>query len=316
MPLVKLARDRLLASIPTLIAVSLIVFFLARATSIDPVVQILGQTASSADRAQLAQQLGLNDSLIAQYWRWLTDAVRGDLGESFFTHLSVSTTIMERLSVTLSIVAVATLLAVVVGVGLGIVGATRPGSFVDNVLSTGIISGLALPSFWLAMLLALFFGVQLGWFPAVGFVPIGEDFVGWLRTVTLPAVALAVPAGAVFARQMRSSLIETLDKDYVVTLLARGVNPRRILFSYAVKNALVPLLSVVSIQVAIMIGASFVVETVFGIQGLGTYLIDAIVKGDYPALEGAALAVGLVVIIVNFVVDIAYGVANPKVRPQ
>ncbi|SDI30866.1 peptide/nickel transport system permease protein [Sinosporangium album] len=314
--MIKFVVGRLLSALPTLLLVSVFVFLLIHATPIDPVAQILGEGASSEAKAQLAEQLGLGRPVAEQYVSWLVSAVQGDLGASLYTSLSVSESIGDSIGITLSLAIAGMAVALIVGIPLGVLGALRPGTVADRLLTVVVAAGLAVPSFWLALLLALVFAVNLGWFPVIGYTPLFEDPVGWLMGLVLPSLALGVHTAAVIARQVRSAMIEALDSSYVQTLLARGVKRGAIVLRYATKNAMVPVLAVVAIQMSVLVAVSFVIERIFAIPGLGTLLMDSVVRADYPVLQGTIVVVAVFVLLVNLAADIAYGLINPKVRPQ
>ncbi|MDR7094928.1 ABC transporter permease [Hydrogenophaga laconesensis] len=310
----QLVLTRLLSVLPILLAVSLLTFMLTRMTSTDPVVQLLGPGASAADVAEYAHKLGLDLPLYQQFLNWLGDAVRGNLGVSLYTALPVASTLATGVSVTLTLALSGMTLALLMGIPLGIWGAVRHGSWADRLLSVFVSSGLAIPSIWLALLLSLAFAVKLQWFQVVGYTPFSQDPVEWARGLLLPAFALSVHTAAVIARQMRSAMIDVLRSSYVHALRARGIPQRLIIRRYAIRNALVPVLSVMAIQMSVLVGASIAVERIFAIPALGTLLIDSVVRGDFPVLQGAVVVIATIVLVVNLVTDIGYGLINPKVR--
>ncbi|MFI6284220.1 ABC transporter permease [Streptomyces sp. NPDC051018] len=312
----KFVLQRLLSALPTLLLVSAFVFTLVHLTPTDPVAQILGEGAPAADKDALREQLGLSRPLPEQYAEWLGGAVRGDLGTSLYTSVPVADSISSGIGITLSLAVAGMAIALLVGVPLGVLGALRPGSAADRLLTTVVALGLAVPSFWLGLLLVLVFAVNLGWLPVVGYTPFTEDPGAWARGMILPALALGSHTAAVIARQTRGAMIDALDSPYVQTLLARGIRRRKIVLRYAVKNALVPVLAVIAIQMSVLVAASFVIERIFAVPGLGTMLIDSVVRADYPVLQGSIVLVAVIVLLVNLAADLLYGVINPKVRPQ
>ena len=305
---------RLLSVLPIIFAVSLFTFALTRMTSTDPVTQILGPGASASDRAEYAHKLGLDRPLPEQFFNWVGAAVQGDLGTSLYTALPVSGTIADGVSVTLCLALAGMTLALLAGIPLGIVSAVRHGSWADRLLSMVVSLGLAVPSIWLALLLSLAFAVKLNWFQVIGYTPFSVSPVEWARGLVLPAVALSVHTAAVLARQVRSAMIDSLGSPYVHALRARGLTQRRIVLRYAIKNAMVPVLSVMAIQMSVLVGASIAVERIFAIPALGTLLIDSVVRADFPILQGAVVVIAAIVLAVNLVADIGYGLINPKVR--
>lgn len=310
----QLLLTRLVSLAPMLLLVSLFAFLLLHLTATDPVAQILGEGASNADRAEYARRLGLDRPLPQQFLRWVWAALHGDFGTSLYTSLPVAQSIADRIGVTLSLALAGMGFALCVGVPLGILGSLRHGSSADRLLTMLVSVGLAVPSMWLALLLSLAFSVTLRWFQVVGYTPFSESPLEWARGLVLPAIALGVHAAAVIARQTRSAMIEVLHSRYVQALRARGLPRRRIVLAYATRNALVPVLSVIAIQMSVIVGVSFVIERIFAIPGLGTLLIDSVVRADFPILQGSVVVIACFVLVVNLVVDIAYGLINPKVR--
>lgn len=310
----RLLLTRLLSVAPMLLLVSLFAFLLIHATATDPVAQVLGEGASAADRAAYANKLGLDRPLTEQFLSWLANALRGDFGVSLYTSLPVAESIRDRLGVTLSLALAGMAFALCCGVPLGIAGALRHGSRADRLLTVLVSVGLAVPSMWLALLLSLSFAVTLRWFQVVGYIPFADNPFEWARGLVLPSIALGVHAAAVIARQTRSAMIEVLHSRYVQALRSRGLTRRRIVLGYAMRNAMVPVLSVISIQMSVIVGVSFVIERIFAIPGLGTLLIDSVVRADFPILQGSVVVIACFVLLVNLAVDVAYGLINPRVR--
>ncbi|TFZ04994.1 ABC transporter permease [Ramlibacter rhizophilus] len=312
----QLLISRLLSVLPILLAVSLFTFALTRLTATDPVVQILGPGASEQDRIEYAQRLGLDRSLPHQFLGWVTDAAQGDLGVSYYTALPVSQALASGISITLTLAVAGMTLALLIGIPVGIWGAVRHGSWADRLVSMVVALGLAVPSIWLALLLSLVFAVKLQWVQVVGYTPFSDSPLQWARGLVLPAFALSVHTAAVIARQVRSAMIEVLRSSYVHALRARGLPQRLIVSRYAIRNAMVPVLSVMAIQMSVLVGASIAVERIFAIPALGTLLIDSVVRGDFPILQGAVVVIATIVLAVNLLADIGYALLNPKVRPQ
>lgn len=312
----RLILVRALSTIPLLALVAVFVFTLVHLTPVDPVRQLLGPGSTDEQRAALTQQLGYDQSWPAQFGSWLTAAVRGDLGRSLFTQDNVLTSIVERLPMTLSLVLGGLLVAIAIGIPAGIVGAVRPGTLADRLVSFLIAIGLAIPSFWLAMLLTLGFAVLLPLLPALGYTPIDEDPVAWLHGMVLPCLALGLPASATIARQMRGALTGALRAPYTQALRARGTPRNRIIYRYALRNSMVPVLTTIGWELGVMMAVSFVVERVFAFPGTGTLLIDAVVRNDMPVVQGGVMFFACAVVLVNLLVDIGYGVLDPKARPQ
>lgn len=288
-------------------------FFFLLLTGSDPARGALGLYATEAQVATKREQLGMNRPVIEQYLDWLGNALRGDFGTSAASNTEVLDLIITRLPVTVSLALGAVLVAAVFGVLLGLLAAIRPGSF-DRVLQVIMVLGFSLPNFWVAILLALIFAVNLQVFPATGYTRITDSPSGWLLSITLPVIALAIGSIAAIAQQLRNSVITVYSQDYVRTLRSRGLPSRNILFTHVLRNASPPALTMLSLQfIAAMSGAA-IVERVFGLQGLGAVAINASGNSDIPVIMGLLVFTVAVVVLVNLAVDIAYAALNPKVR--
>ncbi len=288
-------------------------FFFLLGTGMDPARGALGLYASEAQVETKRQQLGLDRSMVEQYLEWLGHAVRGDLGQSTASNASVMDLIITRLPVTVSLALGAVLVAAVFGVALGLLAAIKPGSF-DRVLQVVMVLGFSLPNFWVAILLALVLAVRMRWFPATGYVQLTDSPGGWLLSITLPVIALAIGSIAAIAQQLRNSVISVYNQDYVRTLRSRGLPARTILLTHVLRNASPPALTMLSLQfIAAMSGAA-IVERVFGLQGLGAVAINASADSDIQVIMGLLLFTVAIVVAVNLVVDVLYAALNPKVR--
>jgi peptide/nickel transport system permease protein len=306
--------SRLLATLPLLAALSVLVFLMLHMIPGSAAVVILGDAASPENVAALEAELGLNDPLWLQYGRWIGRVVQGDLGHSIINGRSVSESILARLPVTLSLAAGGLSVGIVIGLLTGIVAGVRPGSLLDR-LSVGIASlGLALPVFWLAMLLAAWFAIALGWFPAVGYTPLREDPAGWLHRLVLPSVALGLPASAMIARQMRSSLRSVMQAPYIRAARATGVAGWQLIARHALRNALIPVMTIIGFELTRLIGGAFLVEQVFALPGIGSLVITAVLERDLPLVQGVVLCIACLVVLINLLVDLSYGWLNPRVR--
>jgi len=314
--MLKLITGRLLLAVPLLLAVTAMTFIMFQSMGLDPVIRILGEGVTPESRAALEAEMGLDKPVIVQYFLWLGSALTGDFGTSYFSQRDVAEQLFARLPITLSIAFGGIVIAVVAGIPLGIVSARRPGSLVDRAVSAMSTVVYAVPAFWLALLLVLAFSVTLGWFPVFGYTPFERDPLGWAWSLTLPWLAVGLSSMAVIARHGRSSMIEVLESGFVRSLQLRGVPMGRIVYGYALKNSMLPVIASIVLQAQLAIGAGFIIETVFAIPGLGSLLLDAVVIGDLPILQGAVLTVGIVVVILNLCGDIIYGVIDPKVRPS
>ena len=309
-----LILSRLGLMIPVLFVASVFAFLLQHLMPVDPVTVALGEGASDAAVEAMREDLGLDDPIVVQFGNWLWDAVQGDFGQSLFARQAVSDMIADRLPVTISLSIAGIVVALVAGLTVGVYGALHIGSWIDRLLSTFNALGIAVPSFWLGLLLALFFGVQLGWLPVIGFTPLTENPVDWARTLILPGIALGVNAAAVIARQTRAAMRDMSTAQFSLALRARGVSERRIVWRYVFKNAMIPVLAVIGVQVPIIVGGTLVVEQVFSQPGLGTLLTEAVLRSDAFVLQGGILAIVTFVLILNLFIDIAYGVIDPRVQ--
>ena len=312
--MLRLLTGRLLAAIPLMFIVATLVFFLSQANSADPAGSILGLDASEEAVAAKRAELGVDRSLLTQYGDWLGDAVRGDLGTNWFTGEQITTELKDRVPVTIALAFGGLLIAVVVGCSFGVVAALKAGRWPDRIITVVSSLGIAMPNFWIALVLAYFFAVQLGWFPAV-WPPGGPDgLLGWIEALVLPSVALGVASSAAIARQTRSAMIGVLQRDYIRTALAKGLPVRRVVSRHAVRNASIPVVTLIGFQVSALLGGSLFVELIFNVPGLGTYGVDAIFRGNVPALLGFVMVIALVVVLVNIALDVSYAWLNPKVR--
>ncbi len=312
--MLKLITLRLLGAIPTLAILSFFTFFIVHLIPGSVAQIMLGEAASAENIAILEAELGLDDPLLIQYGRWLGGVLVGDWGESFRYQRAVAETMIERFPVTLQITVFALLLSVVFGISIGVLASLSPGSWLDRLLITLSSLGISIPSFWLALLLSLYFARQLGWFPVVGYTPPDENILKWLQGLVLPAIALSIPSSAVIARQMRASLLGVLQSDFVVALRASGISERAIILKHGLKNALIPVITVIGFRVTLILDGSFVIETVFALPGLGSTLVAAVLFQDIPIIQAGVMIAGVLVVVTNLLVDISYGWLNPKVR--
>lgn len=314
--MLRLTLRRLLALIPLLFIVTVVVWGLLLLIPGDPARSIAGETATPEQLAAVREELGLNDPAYERYARWLGGVVQGDLGRSLFTSYRVTDAISDRLPVTLSLVGMSFVLSALIGVASGVFAATHKGKAVDRMLTIGTSVGVAVPNFWLGLLLITFLAMKLDVFPSGGYEGLFESPLGWLHHMALPAITLAMAAAAEIARQMRASMIEVLQRDYVRTHRARGVPERVIVGRYALKNALMPVVTVAGLQVARLFGLSTIVEQIFNMQGVGQLAVDSVFKRDVPMIQGVVLTITVVVVLTNLAVDLTYGYLNPKVREQ
>lgn len=314
--MLKLIGWRLASAIPLLIAVTVAVFVMFSFVPVDPTTLILGEAASEEQRAALEAELGIDRPFLVQLLDWVRGALTLDFGDSYLRNRPVGPDLLNRLPVTLSLCLGGLAVAILIGVPVGVICAERPNSLIDRSLTVVVSVLLAMPGFWLALLLVLLFAVELRLVPVIGYVPLTDDPVAWARHLILPWLAMGTSSAATIARQTRSAMLEVLDATFVRAAVARGASRRRAVYVYSLKNAMMPVLAVVGMQFALMISVSFVLERIFTIPGSGTLLLDALLRGDIPMLQAAVLIVAAAIILVNLLVDIGYGLINPKVRPR
>ena len=299
---------RLLLLVPTLLGVTLATFLMLHLTPGDPVTIMLGEFASASDVARLRAELGLDRPIVVQYLKFLGRAVRGDLGSSIRSRRPVQEEIAERLPPTMVLALAAQVLAVSAGITAGVTAAAARRPSVDSAIVAVTLVGLSMPTFWSGLLLILLFSLTLGWLPITA--------SGGLRALILPAVTLAAPAAAVLARVTRASVLEVLRQDYVRTARAKGVSERLVVYRHALRNALIPVLTVAALQFAGLVAGAVIVESVFSRPGLGRLAVTAILSRDFPLAQGIVLVVASMYVFVNVGVDLVYGVLDPRIRYQ
>ncbi|HLX17716.1 MAG TPA: ABC transporter permease [Bradyrhizobium sp.] len=305
---------RILATLPVMAIVALFVFSLLYIAPGDPAAVIAGDQASPADVERIRQSLGLDRPFLIQFGSWLWLILHGDLGTSIFTNLPVTSLIAQRIEPTLSLMALSLMLAIVVAVPLGVFAAWKAGSFADRAIMAFAVLAFSLPVFVVAYILAYVFALELEWLPVQGYTPLAEGFWPWLQNLILPAVALGNVYIALIARITRASMLEVLQQDYIRTARAKGMGQRNILFIHALKNAAVPIITVIGIGVALLIGGAVVTESVFAIPGLGRLTVDAILRRDYPVIQGIVLLFSFLYVLVNLAVDLTYTLVDPRIR--
>jgi peptide/nickel transport system permease protein len=305
---------RLLALLPVMLVVVTVVFFLIHLIPGDPVAVILGPEANAEQIEAARRELGLDRPLPEQLVRFYTRLLRGDLGRSYFLDRPVTTALWERAEPTLVLMASALFVAVLIGVPSGIVAGAYPGSAWDRVLMTLALLGVCVPGFWLSLNFIYLFSVRLGWLPVAGYASVFSDPVAAFRYMLLPAVSLGFSQSALIARIARSCMIEVLRQDYIRTARAKGLAERSVIYLHAFRNALVPVVTVIGITMAILIGGAVVTEIVFNIPGLGRLIISAILRRDYPVVQGVVLLTAAAYMLINLVVDMVYALIDPRIR--
>lgn len=295
-----------------LLVVTALSFVLVSLTPGDAARQILGVDATPESYANLRAQLGLDLPLYEQYGNWLTRLFTGDLGTSLFSGESVTALLNQRLPVTLSLVAGAILVSLVVGVGIGVLSAVRGGSL-GRAVDVLALVGFAVPAFWLGALLISWFAVDLEWFPATGYVALDESPIDWLKSILLPVIALSVSGVAAIAKQTREAMLDALGSEYIRVAHANGIAPGSIYLQHALKNAGIRVITVTGVQAVSLLGGTVVIENVFALPGLGSLAVNATLQHDIPVIQGVIVYFTVMVIVVNLVIDLAYGWINPRV---
>jgi peptide/nickel transport system permease protein len=305
---------RVLATIPVMAVVALFVFSLLYIAPGDPAAVIAGDQATPADVERIRQSLGLDRPFLVQFGDWLWHIAHANLGTSMFTGLPVTQMIAQRIEPTLSLMAVTLVFAISVAVPLGVVAAWRAGTLLDRAIMAFAVFGFSVPVFVVGYLLAYVFALELEWLPVQGYTPLSEGLWPWFENLILPAVALGCVYIALIARITRATMLEVLAQDYIRTARAKGIGQPGILFIHALKNASVPIVTVIGIGIALLIGGAVVTESVFVIPGLGRLTIDAILRRDYPVIQGVVLLFSFVYVLVNLSIDLLYTVLDPRIR--
>jgi peptide/nickel transport system permease protein len=313
--MLKMTVSRLLGAIPVLILVSIVAFTLLRMAPGDPALLSVGLEAPPEALAKARADMRLDDPIWMQYWSWLTDMVRGDLGTSYADKAPVTQAIGERLPITLQLAGLSLLLIVVVAIPLGVASALRANGFLDQLIRVISLAGISVPNFVVGLFLVLAFG---WWFPGIlpyqGYTPMSDGVLESLKSTLLPAIALAAPQIGLVARLTRSSMLEILGQEYISAARAMGVRERVIIWKDTLRNALLPVVTVLGVQTGFLLGGSVVVESVFGIPGLGRLLVESFSVRDYPVTIGVMMFIAAVFVFINIAVDLLYGVINPRIR--
>ena len=305
---------RVLLAIPVMFVVAAGVFLLLYLTPGDPVSVILGPDASPQRISELRQQLGLDQPVPIQVAHWFGRLLHGDLGQSIYLNRPVTQTILERAEPTLMLTMLATLFAILVGLPIGIVSATRAGSWADLGAMLVALGGISMPSFWVGLNLIFVFAVVMGVLPVAGYQPLSTGLWENLRYLMLPAVTLGFAQAALLARMSRSLMLDVLREDYVRTARSKGVVERKVVLYHALRNAMVPLVTVMGLTFAILMGGAVITEQVFNIPGVGRLLVQSVLRRDYPVVQGIVLVIAFNYVVINLCVDILYGLFDPRVR--
>lgn len=305
---------RILATIPVMAVVGLFVFSLLYLSPGDPAAIIAGDQATPADIERIRASLGLDRPFLVRFGEWAWRILHGDLGISIFTNLPVTTLISQRVEPTVSLMLVTLVFAIVVAVPLGVVAAWKAGSLIDRLVMGIAVTGFSVPVFVVGYVLAYIFALQLNWLPVQGYTPLSQGLWPWLSNLILPSVTLGLVYIALIARVTRATMLDVLSQDYVRTARAKGLAQRKILFVHALKNAAVPIVTVIGIGIALLIGGAVVTETVFAIPGLGRLTVDAILRRDYPVIQGVVLLFSFTYVLVNLAIDLFYTILDPRIR--
>lgn len=312
--MLRLLITRLLAVIPLMLFVGTLVFFLVQLNPVDPTAALLGDDVTLETIEAKREELGLNRPVLTQYADWVSSAATGDLGESWFTGEPVTKELTRRAKITFSLVFGSLLIAVTLGVTLGVTAALKAGRWQDRTITVVSSLGIAVPNFWVALILAAFFAVRLRWFPAIWTLGRTSTAWGWTYTIILPCIALGTASSAAIARQARSAMIGVLQQDYIRTALAKGLPVRRVIFRHALRNAAIPVVTLVGFQLSALIGGAIFVESIFNIPGLGTLGVDSVLRKNTPITLGFVMVATFVVVVANVLLDMSYAWLNPKVR--
>jgi len=312
--LVSFITRRLIQAIVVVFLVTIISFLLLHIIPGDPVIRVLGMHASQAQVAQLRHELGLDMPIYMQYGNWVWNLFHGDFGKSFIYHEDVAKLILERFPVTFYLTFLALTISTIIGIMAGVISGVKRGTFIDSFITLFANIGVAVPTFWLGLLGIYLFGLKLGWLPVEGWTSPFVDFWKSTRQVIMPVAALAVPNIAIVARQTRSSMLETIHQDYIRTATSKGLAQNVVFYKHALRNALIPVVTLLGVTVAFLIGGEVLAETVFNIPGVGRLLVRAALDNDYLIVQGIVLIVGVIVVFTNLFVDITYGWIDPRIR--
>jgi peptide/nickel transport system permease protein len=305
---------RLLATIPVMAVVALFVFSLLYIAPGDPAAVIAGDQASPADVERIRASLGLDRPFVVRFGEWVWHILQGDLGTSIFTNLPVKLMIAQRIEPTLSLMIITLILAIGIAVPMGVIAAWKHGTLIDRGVMAFAVLGFSVPVFVVGYVLAYVFALELDWLPVQGYTPFSRGLWPWFQNLILPSVALGGVYIALIARITRATMLEVLQQDYIRTAKAKGLGQRGILFLHALKNAAVPIVTVIGIGIALLIGGAVVTESVFAIPGLGRLTVDAILRRDYPVIQGVVLLFSFVYVLVNLLIDLLYTLFDPRIR--
>ena len=312
--MLKYIVQRLFSLLPILLVVAIVVFFLAHLTPGDPVTVLLGDEASEETKAELREELGFDLPLYTQFILWFKGAILGDLGDSYFLKMPVTQAFFEYLGPTLSLAIISQIIAIIVALVLGVLAAKKRGTFMDQAVMGISLFGISVPSFLVGLFLILIFSVQLQWLPVAGYRPLSDGLGEHLRYLILPAIALGMMQAALIARMTRSSMLDVMKTNYIKTAKSKGLHPNKITFKHALRSAFIPILTVIGESFGTLITGAAVVETVFNIPGIGQLIVNSIERRDFPVIQGTVLMITVTYVLLNLVIDLLYGVVDPRVR--
>jgi peptide/nickel transport system permease protein len=304
---------RLLAAIPVLLLVTLISASIMQLVPGDPASMIAGQNASQIEIERVRVELGLDRPYGERMLAWFAGLPRGDLGRSILLQRSVAEAILERVPVTLALAGFGLLLTIAIGIPCGIIAALRANTWVDQAVLVVALAGVSIPNFWLSLMLIVLFGVVLDWLPAGGYIPFADDPLGWARSLILPGISLALLQIGLLARITRATMLEVLRQDYIRTARAKGLPGLLVIGKHALKNVMIPVITVIGISFGLLLSGSVVIETVYSIPGMGRLLANAVFGRDYPLIQGGLLVTAATLVLLNLVVDLLYAVLDPRV---
>lgn len=307
---------RIILLIPVLCIIALISFFVTCVLPGDPVRLILGDFATQEQIAELQQELGFDKPIPIRFASWLSNLVRGDLGDSFFLRMPVTKAIFSRIEPTFLLALVGILIGLIIGIPLGVIAAVKHRTLVDQAAIVGSLAGISIPNFFLALLLILVFGVYLRWLPVAGYRPISEVGFGVIKFLILPGLSIGFMQSGNIARMTRSAMLDVLKQDYIRTARAKGLSEKVVIARHALKNSLLPVATVIGFSLAMLLGGTWIAETVFNIPGTGALAINAIMRRDLPVIQGSMLFVALIYMVINLLVDISYAFLNPRIKYQ
>ncbi len=305
---------RIAISIATLLLISVIVFTGVRLIPGDPARVMAGTDADPAGLEEIREKYGLKDPIVLQYLRWAGLALRGDLGESIRTREPVVKTVARKLPITIELAWLSVLIAVGIAIPAGVLSAVRRNTIWDLLANGVSLCGLSIPSFWLGIMLILLLSVRLGWLPASGFVPLWEDPIGNVKRMIMPAFVLGTGLAAVLMRQTRNSMIEVLSADYIRTARSKGLAGRAVVFRHAIRNGLIPVVTILGLQMGALMSGAVVTEQIFVVPGFGRLIVEAVFTRDYPLVQGVVLITASAYVFINLLVDLSYSLLNPRIR--